>query len=210
MGTRYAIVLFRTFVDASNKADIKLANAAQDMITTNQAKKGSLELPEWDVASLNDVRAAILQVAKYMPNADKAFGMPGEVDPVRHFIGTALGWGGNPGYAAAYDNVVPAKNDGKTPYVLTVKDVPVNGFWSVTVYNEQGFMEKNEYNAYAFNNVTADKNKDGSITIHFGGDPKASNYLPITKDWNYVARMYQPGEDIQNGGYQFPKAQAVK
>ncbi|MGA3318549.1 MAG: DUF1214 domain-containing protein [Candidatus Korobacteraceae bacterium] len=52
-----------------------------------------------------------------------------------------------------------------------MKDVPVDGFWSVTVYNVQGFMEKNDKNAYLFNSVTAKRNDDGSITIHFGGDP---------------------------------------
>jgi len=47
--------------------------------------------------------------------------------------GTAsYGWGGNPREAAVYQNGVPALNDGKTPYVLTVRDVPVDGFWSIT------------------------------------------------------------------------------
>ena len=65
-----------------------------------------------------------------------------------------------------------------------MKDVPVDGFWSVTVYNVQGFMEKNDKNAYLFNSVTAKRNDDGSITIHFGGDPGNPNYLPIVKGWN--------------------------
>jgi hypothetical protein len=42
-----------------------------------------------------------------------------------------------------YQNGVPALNDGKTPHVLTVRDVPVDGFWSITVYNAKGFMEPN-------------------------------------------------------------------
>ena len=88
-------------------------------------------------------------------------------------LGAALGWGGLPAEAATYANVVPEKNDGKTPYTLTVTDVPVYGFWSVTLYDDKGWMPVNEYNAYSFNNVTAKKSKDWSITIHFGGDPKA-------------------------------------
>lgn len=103
------------------------------------------------------------------------FGDVGDVDPVRHMIGTAGGFGGNPEKEAIYLNSFPEKNDGKTPYVLTVKDVPVDGFWSVSVYNGEGFFEKNEANMYSFNNLTAKRNNDGSITINFGSDPKQLN-----------------------------------
>jgi hypothetical protein len=36
-----------------------------------------------------------------------------------------------------------------------LKDVPVDAFWSVTFYDAEGWMPINEYNAYAFNSVTA-------------------------------------------------------
>ncbi len=55
-------------------------------------------------------------------------------------------------------------------YRLTVKDVPVDGFWSVSVYNKDGYFQKNARNAYSVNNVTAKPNADGSVTIQFGGD----------------------------------------
>jgi hypothetical protein len=41
----------------------------------------------------------------------------------------------------------------------------VDGFWSITVYNEDGFMEKNDLDIYSFNGVTAETNADGSSTI---------------------------------------------
>jgi hypothetical protein len=72
------------------------------------------------------------------------FGSKSEVDPVQHLIGTAIGWGGNPPSAAVYSSFYPPQNDGKTAYALTVKGVPVDGFWSVTVYNAKGYMEKND------------------------------------------------------------------
>jgi hypothetical protein len=46
-------------------------------------------------------------------------------------------------------------NDGTTNYRLTVKDVPVDGFWSVTVYTAEGYLEPNRYDAYSVNNITA-------------------------------------------------------
>jgi len=91
-----------------------------------------------------------------------------------------------------------------------VKDVPVDGFWSITVYNKDGFMEKNAQNVYSYNNVTAKKNADGSITIHFGGGPNAINNLPVTPGWNYAVRMYQPKPEIINGSWSFPKAQVAE
>jgi len=210
IGSRYMIVLFRTFVDANDQADIKAANALQDKIAVRQETPGVFEIPEWDDASLAKVRDAIKVLAATRPNAKGMFGDKSKLDPISHLLGTAYGWGGNPEEAAMYDNVVPEKNDGKTPYRVTVKDVPVDGFWSITVYNKDGYMEKNDQNVYSYNNVTAKKNVDGSITINFGGGPDAINNLPITPGWNYIVRMYQPKKDIIDGSWKFPKAVPAK
>ncbi len=42
-----------------------------------------------------------------------------------------------------------------------------------------GFFEKNAKNAYSVNNVTAKPDPDGSVTIRFGGDENAPNYIAI-------------------------------
>jgi hypothetical protein len=100
------------------------------------------------------------------------------------------------------------KNDGTTIYKLNVKDVPVDGFWSISVYNAQGFFEPNTLNVYTLNNITAKKAGDGSVAIQFGGcDGKISNCLPITKGWNYMVRLYRPRAEILNGKFKFPEAQ---
>ena len=125
--------------------------------------------------------------------------------PLENAMGVTAGWGG-------LQRQVP-KNDGKTAYTLTVpKDVPIGekGFWSVTVYNKDRFMEPNEYDAYSFNNVTAQKNEDGSVTIHFGGDPKAKNFLPIFPDWVYIVRLYRPDKSILEGKWKFPEPKGAQ
>ena len=101
--------------------------------------------------------------------------------------------GTNPPKDAIYLNVVPAKNDGTTVYKLTVGDVPVDGFWSVSRYNAQGYYEKNALDAYTINNITGKKSADGSVVIQFGGcDRNIPNCLPIEKGWNYMVRLYRP------------------
>jgi hypothetical protein len=87
-------------------------------------------------------------------------------------------------------------------------EVPVDGFWSVTVYNAKGFFEKNPYDAYSVNNITAKKNADGGVTIQFSAcDGKIPNSLPINDGWNYTVRMYRPREEILSGKWKFPEAQ---
>jgi len=156
------------------------------------------------------MRETINVVAATVTDAGKMFGKKEDLDPVYWMLGAALGWGGLPAEAASYVNVVPEKNDGKTAYTLTAKDVPVDAFWSVTLYDDEGWIPLNEHKAYSFNNVTAKKDKDGSITIHFGGDPKADNFLPIEKGWNYIVRLYRPKKEILDGSWTFPGPKAVE
>jgi hypothetical protein len=140
-----------------------------------------------------------------MPDSARALGDVNEVDPVRHLIATAVGWAGNRMQDALYlMKVVPA-NDGEKAYKLTVKDVPVDGFWSITVYNAKGFYEAPE-SAISINNITAKRDEDGGFTIHFGGDPKADNYLRIMPGWNYTVRLYRPRPELLSGQWKFPEA----
>ena len=91
-----------------------------------------------------------------------------------------------------------------------IRDVPVDAFWSVSVYNKDGFFEPNKYNAYSVNSLTGTPNQDGSIKIHFGGDPSSVNYLPITEGWNYTVRFYKPRTEILDGTWKFPDVKPVE
>ncbi|WP_112945786.1 MULTISPECIES: DUF1254 domain-containing protein [unclassified Rhizobium] len=205
VGTRYVLIGTRILVDPNDPKDIEQVHSLQDGIKASQGGTGTLELPTYDAASQKKVHDALLVLASTLSNFDRAFGTKAEVDPIRHLIGAAYGWGGNPDKDARYLNVVPAKNDGKVVYKLTVKDVPVDGFWSISVYNAEGFYEKNPYNAYALNSVTA-KEDNGSVTVQFGGcDGKIVNCLPVMKDWNYVVRLYRPRAAILDGSWTFPE-----
>jgi hypothetical protein len=212
VGTRFVLAAVRTLVDPANPDDVKQVHALQDSIKVEQpGGPGSFEVPEWDQASQKKVRDALLVLGATIPDFKGAFGSEKQVDPIRHLIGTALGWGGNPDKDATYLNVTPKNNDGATIYKLGVKDVPVDGFWSVSLYDAQGYYEKNKYDAYTLNNITAKKAEDGAITIQFGGcDGKIANCLPIMKGWNYTVRLYRPRAEILDGSWKFPEPQPAQ
>ena len=140
----------------------------QDAIAVEQTQS-AVSSSDWDPVSQKTVRDALVTLATTLPDTKDTFGSKADTDPVRHLIGSANAWGGNPQKDALYLTVVPQKNDGSAVHRLTVGEVPVDGFWSVTVYNEDGYLAKNPQDAYAFNNVTAHKDPDGSTTIQFGG-----------------------------------------
>jgi len=211
IGTRYMVTGFRTLVDPNDPEDVKKVHALQDAIKVEQpGGPGKLEVPKWDQASQKKARDALLVLAEALPDTKGMFGKKGEVDPVRHLIGSASAWGGNPETEALYLNVVPSKNDGETIYKLTVKDVPVDGFWSISLYNKDGYYEKNEFGAYNLNNITAKKGDDGSVAVQFGDcDGKIPNCLPIMKGWNYMVRLYRPRPEILDGSWKFPEPTPV-
>jgi len=125
-------------------------------------------------------------------------------------IGSAMLWGGNPEKDGLYLPITPPRNDGSTIYKLTVGEVPVDGFWSVTVYNKDGYLQSNPDNVYSVNSLTAKKGADGLVTIQFGGcDRKIENCLPITEGWNYTVRLFRPRPEILNGAWTFPDALPV-
>ncbi|REG49331.1 uncharacterized protein DUF1254 [Paraburkholderia sp. BL6669N2] len=210
VGTRYVAVAIRTLVEPSSPDDIEQVHKLQDSITVSQKTPGKLDLPNWDPVSQQKVRAALLVLASTIPDFKHAFGTKEEVDPVRHLLGAAAAWGGNPDRDATYLNFTPPRNDGKTVYRLVVKNVPVDAFWSVSLYNARGYFQKNSSNAYSINDLTAKKGADGSIAIQFGGcDGHVENCLPIVAGWNYTVRLYRPRAEILNGAWTFPDATPV-
>src|SRR5262249_8284222 len=97
-----------------------------------------------------------------------------------------------------------------TVHRLTVTDVPVDAFWAITIYNAEGYLQKNDRDVYTLSSLTATKNEDGSVTIQFGGcDEGTMNCLPIFADWNYLVRLYRPRKELLNGSWTFPQAEPI-
>jgi hypothetical protein len=193
-GTRYVVVGVRVLADPADADDLAIANGLQDQLEVEAASAEPFVMPDYDQESFDGIRKAVLRLGKYMDDTSRAFGRPDEVDPVTHLLGTAAGWGGLPQSEAVYLPFSPDLPVGGT-YRLEMRDVPVNGFWSVSVYNADGFFEPNEQGAYSVNDLTAEREGDGrTVHVHFGNGPAGSlpNLLPITEGWNYVVRLYRP------------------
>lgn len=205
VGTRFAFVAFRTFADVTDPKDIEAAHAAQDAIEISGGGSGPFEAPDWDLDKLAVARKALNDLSTLGFDASRAYGTKEEVDPVDYLIGAIAAWGGLPPGSATYIVDSVDKNDGETPHAVTVKDVPVDAFWSVTVYNADGYLEANDRGINSYNNFTAKPNDDGSYTLNFDGcDDDRVNCIPITADWNYAIRLYEPRSEILDGSWTFP------
>ena len=125
---------------------------------------------------------------------------------MRNF-GVGVGWGGLTKKGAVYP--IPNSVDSTDPQTLTLKDVPSDprAFWSVTVYDKQGFSVGEKYNV---NSAFAKENEKGEYVIHFGGDKSKDNYLDIYPGWNVVLRIYSPTEAYFDGSWKLPQFQPVQ
>jgi len=211
IGTRYVLAAVRIFVDADDPKDMEAVHALQDAIRVDQpGGPGAFHVPNWDASTQVDLRTGLIVLAETLPDAKGMFGPRGAVDPVRRLIGAGAAWGGIPDKDAVYLSVAPARNDGRTVHRLTLKDVPVDGFWSISVYDADGRFAPNPQKAYSVNSVTAKPEPDGSAVVQFGGcDGKTANCLPTPPDWSYMVRLYRPRPEVLTGAWAFPEAKAI-
>ena len=86
--------------------------------------------------------------------------------------------------------------------------MPVDAFWSISVYNPAGFFEQHGGGAVSINSVTAARNDDGTITVRFG-DGDEPNTIAIMPGWNYAVRLYRPAPEVVDGSWTFPTVSAT-
>lgn len=201
--TPWVLVAARILVDPNDPADVREVADIQDRLGLTASSDAPFTAPEYDLPSLDATRRSLLELSRGLTNFIGAFGKKSEVDPVKHLIGTASGWGGLPVSEAFYINVDPGLP--VEDFVLTARDVPVDAFWSVTVYNADGYLEPNDTGVNSINSVTAIRDADGATTIRFGSG-NAPNTIPIVEGWNYAVRLYQPRPEVVEGTWTFPAA----
>lgn len=140
----------------------------------------------------------------------------------RAFI-TALGLGANRPQDAVYpSSEVDADGkayDGNNRYAIHFDKgqiPPVEGFWSLTMYDAGYFFVENPLNRYSLGSRSPLKyNEDGSLDMYFQkewpGKDKQSNWLPAPDGkFNLMLRMYWPKPEVVEGKYTVPPVRQVK
>lgn len=196
-GSRYVLVVIRTQVNMKDENDMKIVTELQKQLKIEQSDRGSYEAShKWNMDEILAMRQKYIDIAneKKISTAEM-FGAKGTLTQENHNCGVAYGWGGFTPEQAVYLNYIAANDK---PCTLTMKDVPVakNAFWSITVYDKQGYPQGDPYN---INSSFAVCDENGTATIHFGGDDKmAPNYLEIFPGWTFILRLYLPQEAYFN------------
>jgi hypothetical protein len=201
--TPFVGIVVRMFVDPDDPNDVAAVNGLQDRIEIDGAANEPFTHPHYDTTSMSQTRDALLTLSNGLDDTQKMFGSADEVEPVRHLLGAALGWGGLPEYEALY--VIRTEPRPAAHYQMTLRDVPVDAFWSVAIYNRDGFFEPNRYDSYNANSVTARPGADGSVTVDFAPvDDGYDNHLYVMDGWNYALRLYRPHPAVLDGTWTPP------
>ena len=205
IGTRYAMIGIRTQANTADPADLAEAGKLQEKLKLSQKDRGSyVPSYKWNHEEVLKMRAHFEQVIKDKNiTSEVMFGKRGTMTDEQHNAGTAGGWGGFEKEQAVYPLYYPTSTEHQT---LTLKDVPAGAFWSVTVYDDGGFAQTDTYN---INSQFAVKNEDGSVTINFGGDKNADNYMETFEGWTITLRIYRPQEAYFNGEWKKPELKIV-
>jgi hypothetical protein len=103
--------------------------------------------------------------------------------------------------------------DGVSKYTLHFdkgSTPPANAFWSITLYDADGFPIANALNRFAVSSWMPFKyNSDGSLDLYFQnaspGKDKENNWLPAPKGlFNLTMRIYAPKSDVLIGKWNPP------
>jgi hypothetical protein len=87
---------------------------------------------------------------------------------------------------------------------------PADAFWSITLYDDDGFQVANALNRFAVSSWMPFKyNPDGSLDLYFQNDnpgaDKEANWLPAPKGtFNVLLRLYAPKAEVLNGKWDPP------
>jgi hypothetical protein len=108
---------------------------------------------------------------------------------------------------------------GSNAYELTFaagQEPPVNGFWSMTMYNAHHFFHPNQLKRYSLGtkNKGLKRNADGSLTLYAGakspGRDKEANWLPAPNgQFSLYIRAYWGKEGILDGSWKPPVIRKV-
>ena len=200
--TDYIYVLVRIGSETGSAEEDAIIAKLQDKIVVKANSAIPFTPINYDEASFEATHKLLLaefMTGKHDPKT--MFNVKGTVNEEARQVGSAIGWGGG----QMIDNIWTMYSDSKDfSCQSTTFENPKNegGFWSITVYNKDGFLfAKNNVNSYR-----AKLNDDGTYTVRFGCEGQANNIDTKTGNdtgtWNAILRAYRPSMLVQSGKWQ--------
>ncbi len=204
--TRFLYVIVRIQVfKAQDVEEIKMVNDLQDMFIVKSVTNEEFPTFKWDKQSLDSLRTIYNKESANYSSWKGMMGIRGEVNEKTRHIAAAAAWGLLPEEAATYLNYKPKESKQGKCYSATY-NVPENdGFWSITVYGEDGYI-KTENCLLNGSNVTL--NDDNTFTVFYGSKEVCGdvpNRLDAPDGWNILFRIYRPGESVLKGDFTLPE-----
>jgi hypothetical protein len=217
--------------------------SADAPMVAQMAMIGLVPGKDWDISTLDPTiakglaaapKAALEKMMAHAPKAGKTVNgwlitMPTGVYGTNYLQRALLNWQG-PGWNRPEDSVYPTAkvdSEGKTlsganKYVVHFAKgelPPVKGFWSLTLYDSEGFFVANPLERVNLSQRSKfNFNEDGSLDLYVQkdspGKDKEANWLPSPKDdFALFMRLYWPNEkapSILDGSWMPPQVRAVK
>jgi hypothetical protein len=185
----------------------KLDPAVQKALAT--VPEEAQQLMKWKVATL-------ARVVNYWSMNTDTMGVYGNYYLKRAIV-AQLGLGANLPEDAIYPmNLADEAGkplDGSNKYIIHFDKgatPPVNAFWSITLYDAEGFQVANSLNRFAVSSWMPFKyNADGSLDLYFQnespGKEQEANWLPAPKGpFNLTMRLYAPKSEALTGKWNPP------
>lgn len=208
--TKYVFLVQRIQVfNPGDPEEIEMVNRLQNAFRINASSHDLFPAPRWDLESMLELRASyedeFKQYSQYEPDW---MGPRGDVNENTRHLAVAGAQFLFPEKDAVYITYV-GPSAANACYSATYEVPPNDAFWSITVYGNDGFMKSDNNIANAGNTTL---NEDGSFTLYFGARETCGdrpNRLDITEGWNFLMRVYRPGQVVLDRQYKLPDVSRV-
>lgn len=203
--TDYVMVVVRIQADETDPEDVHKAAEWQSQIVIKSNSDVPLKWGNWDIVSLDAVRADLnAELHQYSALETMGDGTPESVNVEAHRAITAGGYLAAPAKDAMYVTSAGNGSNECTAVTYMVPTVVGTGFWSITMYNADGYIFNDKASV---NNRSVVYNEDGTFTMHYGNNCPADavNVLNTVDGWNIMMRIYRPTDDIVKNGFELPE-----
>jgi hypothetical protein len=214
--TRWVVAIPRIQVrDPNDQTDIKIARNVLRQVRVGSGSTKPLDVT-WDWKKMLEMRARyerrVRDFTQYPPTFQDTRDS-GATTPDHHRIAVASSWGLFPDYETVY--ILQASPEGaaagKVCYTATYEVPEHKHFWSITMYNAEGYMFSDD--RAVLNDGTTEMNADGTFTAYYGSKEACgdvANRLDTVDGFSILMRVYGPSKAVRAGKYVLPEMTVAK